>query len=228
MNTHRKSERGIIFDMDNTLLQSTIDFQAMKRDLLAMLILHGIVKEDFPAQHHTSSMLLDYARQQGITSELERELLASIARHEYDGMQGVGLEPGATALLTALYGDYTLVLVTNNALVAAESALHSTGIHSCFDLIIGRDQMEALKPSPSAYLLVKLHFPRIADQNWISVGDSWIDGRASLDAGVPFVTYKTTAAEMKERGVVPTAAIRQLSELPAIIQALMEGANDGC
>ncbi|WP_028563341.1 HAD family hydrolase [Paenibacillus pinihumi] len=226
MNTNRKRDRGIIFDMDNTLLQSTIDFKAMKQDLFNMLAAQGIIPEDFTVQGYTSSMLLDYARQQGIAHELEQNLLDTIAHHEFDGMQGVGLEPGAVELLTALCNDYTLVLVTNNAHAAAEKALHSTGIHSRFDLIVGRDQMEALKPSPSAYLLVKRHFPHIGDQSWISVGDSWIDGRASLDAGIPFVTYKTSPEAMLERGVSPSAAVRQLSELPEIIQSLMErGSN---
>jgi phosphoglycolate phosphatase len=205
--------RGILFDMDNTLLQSRIDFAAMKRDIYELLREQGLVPPSLPLQEHTTSTLLGYAKQQGMSAAQEEAAMALATRHELIGMEGAGLEPGAAELLERLHGRCRLAIVTNNAEAAAREALRNTEIIDYFDVIAGREQMTALKPSPSGCEYVLSRYPDLPPAAWLSVGDSWIDGKASALAGIPFLSYKTPTESMIERGVQPVARLDHLSEL---------------
>ncbi|WP_409345535.1 HAD family hydrolase [Paenibacillus sp. MBLB4367] len=218
MTTRTNRIKGIIFDMDNTLLQSSIDFPAMKQDVFRHLVAAGVLPRLFPVQDHTTATLLEAAKHAGISDSLYEELLAVAVKHELAGMEGAGLEPGAEELLAQLHGSFVLAVVTNNAWPAAQKALEETGIIRYFDLVAGREQMTSLKPSPSGFLYVKGQFPDIAEDEWLSVGDSWIDGKGSADANIPFVCYRTPRQIMDQRGVPAIGRIEKLEDLLPYIQ----------
>lgn len=209
--------KGIMFDMDNTLLQSRIDFKAMKADIFSFLVENKVLSEDFPVQEHTSSTMMLYVRKQGIDAELDRAMLDIAVKHELIGMEDAGLEQGVVELLDMLHHRYKLVVVTNNAYDAAVKALNITGVAHYFDMIVGRDQMTAMKPSPSGFQYVLDEFKHIAPNEWLSIGDAWIDGRASIDAGVPFISYVTSMDEMRANGVEP---IGQVSDIKGMLDFL--------
>lgn len=212
MEVRKEDIRGIMFDMDNTLLRSRIDFPTMKRDVYALLSQHGFAAPaaaDLAA--YTTSMLIDMAKREGLHDDLHSSVMALTAEHEVRGMAGAGLEPGAAELLEELHGKYALAIVTNNSCKAAERALAHTGILDRFELVIGREQMAEMKPSPSGYLEA-VRRSGIEAIGWISIGDSWIDGKGSMDAGIPFVCYGEASA-MRDRGVMPIHAIGRLEEL---------------
>ncbi|WP_274653393.1 HAD family hydrolase [Paenibacillus humicola] len=205
--------KGILFDMDNTLLQSSIDYPSMKRGVYEYFRERGAMDGDFPVEAHTTATVLEHVRLAGGDAELLDGALEVAAQYELAGMEGAGLEPGARELLKALRGRCILVIVTNNAYAAAVRALKSTGILDRFDLIVGREQMTAMKPAPSGYLYAMERFGLISSGEWLSVGDAWIDGKASAEAGVRFVSYRTPVADMLQRGVKPVGRIGHLLEL---------------
>ncbi|NEW06298.1 HAD-IA family hydrolase [Paenibacillus sp. SYP-B3998] len=207
--------KGIMFDMDNTLLKSNIDFQAMKSEIASFLKNNGLVPNDFVCQPYTASMLIEYVKKKGVSHALFEEMMNIAVHHEVLGMESAGLEPGATELLKDFYAQFVLVIVTNNSYQAAKQALEQTRIIQYFDFIVGREQMEAMKPSPSGYHAAKQHFPHIKE--WISVGDSWIDGQASKEAGIPFISYGNISDLMEEKGIQPIAHIDHLLKLRELI-----------
>lgn len=205
--------QGIIFDMDNTLLQSRIDFKAMKSEVAAFFRAEALLPGDFKVEAHTTSTLLAYVTENGATEEMLAEAMSIAEKHELRGMEGAGLESGAVELLDRLYGGCKLVIVTNNSYAAALRALETTGIKDRFDLIVGREQMEVMKPSPSGNLAVLRHFASVKREYWIAIGDSWLDGRAAIDAGIPFIYYGEAMSGMEEKGVKPVAHIDKLIRL---------------
>jgi len=205
--------KGIIFDMDNTLLQSNIDFPQMKSDVLEFLIRNSILSAEFDVHEHTTATLIELARELGITDDIYEAMMSKTTEHELLGMRGAGLEPGAKELLESIYEKYVLVVLTNNSLAAAREALELTGISEYFDIIIGREQMSALKPSPSGYHYMMSKFKTIEPKEWIAIGDSWIDGKAAQAAGIPFVSYRVSADQMLQRCVKPIGNIEHLSGL---------------
>jgi phosphoglycolate phosphatase len=205
--------KGIIFDMDNTLLQSNIDFKRMKSDIFDFLIQNNILTTEFAIHEHTTSTLIEYVRALGISDDLYESIMDITTKHELIGMKGAGLEPGAKLLLESICEKYVLVVMTNNSLTAATEALENTEIAGFFKLIIGREQMSALKPSPSGYHYVMNRFTTITPGEWLSIGDSWIDGKAAQDAGIPFISYRADVEQMLQRGVHPIAQMNHLLQL---------------
>jgi phosphoglycolate phosphatase-like HAD superfamily hydrolase len=51
----------------------------------------------------------------------------------------------------------------------------------------------------------------------VMVGDAWVDGAAANAGGVPFIAYRADAAELARRGVLVTASIGSLLDLPAAL-----------
>lgn len=201
--------------MDNTLLQSNINFKAMRADLVQLLVDSQLGEErDFekeitPAQVIEKGKEFERAR---LDVNIEALMWEIVVKHEEVGMEDVQLEEGVKEGISYLIErDYPLVVVTNNAYSSACLALQQTELYSCFDMIIGRDQMEALKPSPSGIHKVIKHFSNQVD-HWVMLGDSWIDGRAALDASVNFVSYKGNEEVMMENRVIPTYSVRHFSQ----------------
>ncbi|MCR8633290.1 HAD family hydrolase [Paenibacillus radicis (ex Xue et al. 2023)] len=213
MGEQRRRIQGIIFDMDNTLLKSSIDFPAMKHAIFDFLVDRKVLPGTLSIEQHTTATLIEHAKQLDINVELEQQVWSIASRYELAGMRGAGLEVGVHDFLASIHTKYTLAVVTNNALSAAMHALQETGIADYLDLIIGREQMTSLKPSPSGFQYVLDHFAQIPSNDWISLGDSWIDGKGSMDAGIPFVSYQTDLSIMKSRGVDAIGRIDEIKEL---------------
>ncbi|MBW7474711.1 HAD family hydrolase [Paenibacillus oenotherae] len=204
---------GIIFDMDNTLLRSSIDFLAMKTEIFHFLAGSKLIPETVSLSQHTSSTLIAAAAENGMSEAQLQQVWAIAAKHEVAGMEGAGLEQGAAQLLDHLKGSHELVVVTNNAHSAAVKALGSTGIIDRFSFIVGREQMGTLKPAPAGFHYVLERLPYIPSHQWISIGDSWIDGKAAAGAGIAFISYRTSIEQMAQRGVAPIGAVDQLQQV---------------
>jgi phosphoglycolate phosphatase len=205
--------KGIIFDMDNTLLQSRIDFAAMKQDIFGYLGERRLLPEGIAPGDHTTGTLITAAKKHGIAAAQLDEVWEIAARHEVRGMEGAGLEPGAAVFLEQMGQGVIKAIITNNAYEAAVAALEQTRIAALFDAIAGREHMETVKPSPSGYFHVMNQFPQLASRDWLAVGDSWIDGAAANAAGVAFVGYRAKEDEMRRKGVRAEAFVRNYDEL---------------
>ena len=208
--------KGIVFDLDNTLLRSSIDFAKMKQSVFDLLVGQGIFPGDFPLRDHTTATLIESARATGrFSPELERKAWDIVVRLEREGMRGADLEPNVREVLAKLHSRLTLVVLTNNARSAALDALERTGVARCFDLVVGREQMGALKPSPCGFRYVLSQYAGTAPKQWLAVGDSWIDGKAAQDAGVPFLAYRSDEKQLERHGVKPIGRIESMSDLLA-------------
>ncbi|RJX37650.1 HAD family hydrolase [Paenibacillus pinisoli] len=214
MNEDKLAIKGIIFDMDNTLLRSRIDFQSMKRETYRYLVEAHFLPPGWNLDQHTTSTIITEALSTHIMSpERIREMWDIAKKHEVEGMKGASLEEGVVQLLNELHHQYRLVIITNNAVEAAETALREHHIGALFDLIIGRERMVRIKPSPNGFLNVLEHFNDTTAEEWISVGDAWIDGKASQAAGISFVAYNGDPIKMQQHEVVPIGEISDIREL---------------
>ncbi|MFD0674904.1 HAD family hydrolase [Cohnella sp. GCM10027633] len=211
---------GIIFDMDNTLLRSRIDFPTMKQETYRFLVVNEILNDNYELSRHTTSTLIEEAvRTNRMTEEVLKEMWEIPTKHEILGMLGADLEPGTREILTQLKGRYRIAIVTNNSMEAAKVALRDNNILDCFDLIVGRERMNALKPSPDGYLRVLDEFKCSADE-CLSVGDSWIDGKASNSAGIRFIAYRSDKDKLTQMNVTADAVISDLNELTTILKRI--------
>lgn len=205
---------GILFDMDNTLLNSRIDYAKMKADTHRFLADLGVVPDELDLTVHTTGTLIAEAMSTGLMREdWIRDMWDLVTAHEVKGMQGADLEPGVRELLDALEDHLRLVVVTNNSQAAAREALVRNDVWHVFDGVIGRDQMPAIKPHPDGFLTAMARYPEIAREHWLAIGDSWIDGKAAADAGIRFVAYRSDPVALEQNGVTAMAELTDIRDL---------------
>lgn len=206
--------KGIIFDMDNTILRSRIDFASMKNDTFQFLVSHGILQPNVILNNHTTATIIEKAINTNLmTEQLIQKMWEIPTRYEAEGMLDADLEPGVIELLEQLRSEYCMVIVTNNAIEAAETALTNNKIMHYFDSVVGRGLMGSLKPSPDGFHYILRKYDHIPAEEWISVGDSWIDGKASREANINFISYQGDIEKMNRMGVFPFAEIMDIREL---------------
>ncbi|WP_198508971.1 HAD family hydrolase [Bacillus sp. FJAT-44742] len=210
--------KGVMFDMDNTLLSSTIDFKRMRKDCFQVVTkYHEEGSTLFSPDTAAPAEMIEWGKKQGNKTgnhAMVEEMLACVEECEKEGMKEAALEPGAKEILSYLLTKkYHVVVVTNNATASAEYALKRTGVDHLFKDIIGRDKMKALKPSSDSVMSVLKKNPAIPAKGWLMVGDSWIDGKAANGAEVPFILYKGQREEIREKGVKLLSHIQHLNEL---------------
>ncbi|MCX6910324.1 MAG: HAD family hydrolase [Verrucomicrobia bacterium] len=153
--------RGIIFDMDGTLTEPHIDFQALRREL-------GVMVGD----------IVDHLKS---VDDAERRRLESILhRIEEDAAVNATLQPGAAELLDALRArGIKLGLLTRNTRKSVKTVLAKFGLR--FDATLTREDGPH-KPSPEPVLALarRWHLP---PAEMLVVGDYLYDLRCARDAG---------------------------------------------
>lgn len=212
------SFKGIIFDMDNTLLKSNIDFHEMKQVVYDFLLANGIIEVNPNWENQTASQIIEAGRAHPRFDQFEREVWRLVGEVEARGMRDAVLEPYAKDILEKLKEANKIVTIaTNNAYPAARDVLEQLAIFHLFDRVIGREQMEALKPSPSCLYLIMESWERLKKDDWVFIGDSWIDGIAAREAGISFISYQADSNELSEKGVIALEHTTHLQQLKPLL-----------
>jgi phosphoglycolate phosphatase len=206
---------ALIFDMDNTVLGSHIDFAAIRRALGAMLRETGVTQESDEALRRRSIgelIACGAAHDRGRGTALLPAMWAIVTAHEAEGLRGAAALDGAADVLAALRArGHRLAILTNNSRTAALQALESAGLAAAADTLVTRDDVPAMKPAADGAIetLRRLGPARLA----YIIGDSWIDGSAAAGAGARFIAYRRTADELRPHGLRPWRVIHHLAEL---------------
>jgi phosphoglycolate phosphatase len=208
----------LIFDMDNTVLGSNIDFAAIRRALGAMLREAGATNESDERLRRLSIgelVACGAAQDRGRGTALVPAMWAIIMAHEAEGLRGAAALDGAPEVLAALRArGYRLAILTNNSRAAALPALETAGLAGAADAVVTRDDVPAMKPAADGAIetLRRLGPARRA----YVIGDSWIDGSAAAGAGARFIAYRRTAEDLRPHGLRPWRVIEHLGELLTI------------
>ncbi|MFN8635921.1 MAG: HAD family hydrolase [Chloroflexota bacterium] len=214
----------IVFDFDNTLVHSKIDFTAIRHEIFELLRRSG----------HPEAESIDLARlsigeiidagalhDPGIHDEAWRIVL----EYETAGMVAATIEPGAAATLHGLRDlGFRLSVMTNNARPATLAALDLFDMRAAFDLILTRDEV-AMKPDPVGIVRAMETFAVPAERT-VMIGDSWLDGVAAQRASVPFIGFRPRAGILDERGVPYWTVVEQLAELIPLLSGPWPGAAE--
>lgn len=207
-------EIALIFDLDNTLIHSTIDFIGTRHRLIDLLEASGqapgpretLLREPIP---HLVAL------GEAAGDELGRAMWGVVAAAEAEGLrQAVPVERAAEVLQTLHAGGYRLAVLTNNARAGVQSKLEEFAVDGFFEVIATRTEVPALKPSPEGVRYILSRLPGVR-RSYV-IGDAWIDGRAAEEAGARFIGFGTKEAAALDRGIRPWAWITDLRELLAL------------
>ncbi|MGE3273413.1 MAG: HAD family hydrolase [Chloroflexota bacterium] len=201
----------IVFDFDNTLVHSRIDFAGIRQELLELMRRYG-----HPEVHTEGLTRLSIGQmiEAGAAHHpaIHDEGWRIVLEYETAGMVAATIEPDAAATLHQLRDHgFKLAVLTNNARPATLAALDLFELRSAFDLVLTRDEA-AMKPDPAGIRIAMSTLEPPSGRS-VMVGDSWMDGTAACRAGVPFIGFQPRAGVLEERGVCYWAIVQRLTEL---------------
>jgi phosphoglycolate phosphatase len=213
------AETLLIFDLDNTLVHSRIDFRGLREQLIATLRAVGATVEpdEVLARRPIPHLVLigeehDRTRGASITAGMWQTIL----EYESAGMAVATIEDGAGEVLARLRTlGHPLSVLTNNAREATLASLEQFSLRAYFDLVVTRDDVPALKPAPDG---VRHAMDAFADRTRAAlvIGDSWIDGAAARDAGAAFLAFQPRPNDLESRGIQPAAIAQRLQDLESL------------
>ncbi len=185
---------GIIWDMDNTILQSHIDFSLLHARVCSYLREKEILTPDY--ENITTAETLMKMKAFPHYKETWGKAAWDIVRQvEKQGMTDAKLEPGVKEVLAALSSEVCMVVLTNNSQQPAELGLAENGVTHLFEKIYGRESVPDLKPSSLGVEAILRENPEIPAKRWLLLGDAAIDARAAIGAGVAFGSYMGSRQE---------------------------------
>jgi phosphoglycolate phosphatase len=206
---------ALIFDMDNTLIGSRIDFGAIRRSLITLLRAVGAVSESDEAllrRALAELVAIGVGHDRAHSTTLARQMWEIIEAHEADGLRDAAPLDGAHEALDALQAQgFRIAILTNSGRAAALDALRAAGLIGRTEVVVARDDVRALKPAGDGVGEASRLLGSV-DRLYV-IGDSWIDGAAAAQAGARFIAYRRTAEELKDRGVHPWRSVTRLVEL---------------
>ncbi len=206
----------VVFDLDNTLVHSRIDFLGIRRAVIDRLLEAGAIHER-PGNPRVRAIpeWLEVARQH--EPALASELWEVVDRFEREGMLHGTVETDARATLDVLRArGMALAVLTNNSLASAEAALERFDLRAGLDLVLARDVVADLKPSGAG---VAAAHQQLGGGPIYVVGDSYIDGLAAerADVGARFIAFRGDPTDMLGRGVRLWARVQTLADVPPLL-----------
>jgi phosphoglycolate phosphatase len=206
----------VVFDLDNTLVHSRIDFLGIRRAIIGRLVEVGALDEPpLDPRMRAIPEWLDFAA--AYDRDLAAELWVVVDQFERDGMIHGTVESDARETLDRLaLAGLRLAVLTNNSLGSAEEALARFDLRAPLELVLARDVVAALKPDGSG--VVQAHAALGGGPTFV-VGDSYIDGLATqrADVGARFIAFRANLADLSARGVEPWATATALAEVPDLL-----------
>jgi phosphoglycolate phosphatase len=210
----------IIFDLDGTLIDSQ---SCSAASVSAVFVRHGLTSPSIDHLHQTATMPLPEMLTTLLSSHAGDSLVAKLTQEivqEYQVRAPIEarLCPGVAKFFVAHGKKFRYAIVTNRLTNAADVELRRYKLRSYFDVIVGSDAVHRSKPDPECIGRALQHFPDIARNSVILVGDSEVDMQLGYAAGVTTFHARWccsgTSAPME---VKPTHIGTSLSDLIRVI-----------
>lgn len=188
--------RGIIFDLDGTLISLHVDGTAFRREIAQELSRSGFRMDLIEANSKGLYVqdILDLAKAQieqglvkGDYESVRVRTFQALDALEVGWIRHSRLLPGADSILSRLRGEgrapITLALLTNSGRAAASYAMESLGLEKYFERTFTRDDLPVMKPRPEG-IAAALKVLSLEKSEVLYVGDSPTDIIATRGAGI--------------------------------------------
>jgi HAD superfamily hydrolase (TIGR01509 family) len=225
--------RGIIFDLDGTLISLHVDGAAFRKEIADELTQSGF-RMDLIEVHSKALYIqdiLDLAKSQ-VDQGLVKVDYDGVRRRTFQALDGLEVEwirhsqllPGAEAILSRLGSEgkapITLALLTNSGRAATRYAMETLGFERYFQKTFTRDDLPAMKPR-SEGITAALKALGLGQSEVLYVGDSPTDIIATRGAGIRIASIASGRYDVEAlRKLGPDYALGSLSELEDLIPRL--------
>jgi phosphoglycolate phosphatase len=169
---------AVIFDLDGTLVQLTIDFWQMRTRVYELATRYGVEVDEQRRQLLALEFIADVTAELGRRSSqqaasFEAGANAAIEAIELEAAQRADLFPGVPELLTWLREQgLKLGIITRNCRAATGAVLESLG--PLVDIVLTRNDVPVVKPDP-LHLRRALEALGVRGERSLMVGDHPLD-----------------------------------------------------
>ena len=218
--------RAVLFDFDHTLadLGGFVRWGDARRELMALYAAGG-VPESFLERTEGALTLYAHVAACGLLSddrlaEVQRRASAVIERYETEAIVRTRVLPGVASCLSTLAArGIQAGVVTSNARSVVRSILRREALAGEFAVVVAREDVRALKPSPEGVVRACDELA-VAPRQCSFVGDSVSDVEAARAAGVVAFGVRggtSTDEELTAAGAVAVLDdVGQLFGLPSL------------
>jgi phosphoglycolate phosphatase len=220
--------KGIVFDLDSTLVQSHVDFPKMKKRIIKLLEGNGHPPDTLSPTDQTTVVIMEHAERewerQGKPEEKRQMLRDSITVYmnqgELEAVETLEEIPGVSEAVEKLKAKgLKLAVLTRGHHEYAVEALKKTGMLDYFDLILGRGET----PQPKPYREAIDHTVRrmgLTVDDVVMVGDHQIDYDSAKSSRCMFIGVATGRRGLRswENETPPPVLLDSVADLPAYIE----------
>jgi phosphoglycolate phosphatase len=187
-----KLVEAVLFDLDGTLVETSIDFALMRREMLALAAAHGLDPEPMAlldilaiVDHSAETLARQDRPDEG--RNLRAEAMRILEEIELRHANATTEIPTATKLIGALReAGIGVGIVTRNCRKASDISLGMVGIRP--DVIICREDTDLHKPHPEP-LLQALKVLNATPERSIMIGDHLMDIQSGKAAGTATIAF---------------------------------------
>lgn len=219
--------KAVIFDLDGTLIRSTIDFREMNRAVAETLLKHGLPRDILdPNGRVNESIVRAYSyfkvhNQEGWIDGLERDLNRVSSEVEMALVDQTRAVPGTFDTLTHLdERNMPTAILTRGSRSYTMHALRASGLDGRFHTVICRDDFPLTEAKPNPIALHRV-FEQLALQNHqcLFIGDHETDYLCAQGAGTPFAAVLTGSHGQEVWGRLrPELIMNSIADLPGFLE----------
>ena len=217
---------AVIFDLDNTLVDSRHDYREMSRRLREVFEERGLWQEDPENPRKIWQIVrggIEGIRNLGLSEDESRELMDDVndalTAAELSALDTAKPMPNAVETLDALKKmDLKVGIATRSGAAYAKRCIEKTGLAPFVDAMLARDEVDSPKPSPD-HLLQVVDMLEATPERVVYIGDSTTDLTTARAAGITFLGFwwsDERVARMKEAGC--RDFVRDLKEILEFIE----------
>ncbi|MHA1307494.1 MAG: HAD family hydrolase [Candidatus Heimdallarchaeota archaeon] len=213
---------SIIFDFDNTLVKSHINFPALKIAMAQVARSAGLdfgKDEEIPHKYTAGQMITEAeAFENSKESDLVANLWKLVEDHERKGMENLTIEDEVFSMLDFLLEEkYTITLFTNNSREPTLEVLRKYDMEKYFQLIIAREDVSKMKPDKEGIDLIHNKLSLVREES-VFIGDSWVDAQAAKNANVLFILFRDELLSEEKYDIAIWQHITTMKELVEILK----------
>ncbi|MDH7508854.1 MAG: HAD family hydrolase [Methanomassiliicoccales archaeon] len=219
--------KAIIFDFDGTLVNSAIDFDAMKKEFFSALVNRGIEPNAISTSdtiYQSLARVKDVCEKCGKTlllEELNRVIDEVLLKAELRNVENTTLIDGVKPVIKFLRENgYKVGILTRGSRVYVMKAFNVVGLSAEeFDAIICRDDFPIDEAKPNGIALKRIATRLGVDASeCVMIGDHPLDLACAIDAKSNFIgisSGKYDDETWKSKGC--SIVIRSVAELPRVL-----------
>lgn len=207
--------KAVIFDLDGTLVKTSLDFWGMKEAVIEYLVNLGLNNSSLNTTQTTNELIqkgIAFLKTKGASKTEIRGILTEISeimnQFELDGVEHTVVIRDAQNVLNRLkHQGFKIGVLTRSCEAYAIKALELCKIREFVEVIGARTDPRKAKPNPEAALQVCASLG-VEPHEAILIGDHPMDLKCAKDAGMDFIGILGGASSeetLKKAGTVHIA-----------------------